>query len=115
MPFFEVDIPPGRLRSPVEEALLLKQRTKSKYFPSSLIQFVGPCIIGGDGDDDRFAPMGGQLDVRVEHLRSGALSEIMQSSGYCSGVVEDVVTVDIGRGALETLCGAPFEEFVLVD
>ena len=39
----------------------------------------------------------------------------MQSSGHRSGVVEDVVTVDVGCGAFETFAGAPFEEFVFVD
>jgi len=39
----------------------------------------------------------------------------MQSSSHGSGVVEDVVTVDIRGGALETFVGAPFEQLVFID
>ena len=39
----------------------------------------------------------------------------MQSSGHGSGIVEDVVAVDVCGGALETFAGAPFEELVFVD
>lgn len=59
--------------------------------------------------------MTGELDVRLEHPRSGALSEIMQSSRCGPDVIEDVVTVDVCDGAMETLAGAPFQELVLVD
>ena len=59
--------------------------------------------------------MAGQLDIRIKHPRSRALRKIMQGSGHSSGVVEDVVAVDIGDSALETFTGTPFEELVFVD
>ena len=112
---FKVDIPPGGGRGPVEEALLLKQRTKSENLPPPAVQLVRDGIIGGESDDERLPGMTGQLDVRQEHGRPGALSEITQSAGHGLGIVEDVVTVDIGRGALEPLGSAPFEQLLLVD
>ena len=99
----------------MKDTLLLKQRTESEYFPPPTIQLVRNRIIRCEGDDDRLLCMTGQLNVRFERGRSGALSEVMQGTVHRSGVVEDVVTVDVRGGALETLVGAPFEELVLVD
>ena len=77
LPFFKVDIPPGSRRGSVEEALLLKQRTKRENLPSPAIQLVRDGVVGGESDHDWLPGMTGELDVWEEHGRSGTLSEIM--------------------------------------
>lgn len=114
LPLFQVDVPPGNHRAPVKEPLVKKQRTKSENLPPPPIQLIRHGIIRGEGNDNRFPLVTGQLDVRLKHPCSRALSEITESACYGSGVVGDVVTVDIGGCAPETLGSAPLEELVLV-
>ena len=115
LPFLEVKIPPCRHRVPVKEALPLKQRTECENLHPPPLQLIGYQIIRCDGDDNRFPPVAGQLDIGIEHPRPRPLREIMQGPGHGPCVVEDVVTVDVGDGAFEAFAGAPFEELVFVD
>jgi len=115
LPLFEVEVPPCGHRVPGKEAFPLEEGAEGENLHPPPIQLVRHRVIRCDGDDDRFPPVGGQLDIRIKHPRSRTLRKIVQSPSGGSGVVEDVVTVDVGSCAFETFAGAPFEEFVFVD
>ena len=115
LPLFKIEIPPRGHRAPAEEALPLKERSEGENLRSPPIQFVRHQVIRCEGDDDRLLPVTGQLDIGIEHPRSGALGEVTQGSSHCPGIVKDIVTVDVCGGALETFAGAPFEELAFVN
>lgn len=115
LPLFEVDVPPRSHRVPVEKALPLKQRTEGENLGPPPLQLVGHQVIRHEGNNNRFPPVAGQLEIRMKHPRSRPLRKILQSTTHSSGVVEDVVAVDVGGGAFETFGDAPVEELVFVD